>query len=124
MELSYTALSHCWGDKPPLRTILSTLKQRKEGLEWDSMPATFQDAIRVTRQLGIRYLWLDSLCIIQNDITGWESGAARMADIYEDAQLVIAASSYPNPGIPFLAPHKNTQWQTIRAQSKTTNVNK
>jgi hypothetical protein len=105
-ELPYTALSHCWGDKQPLLTTSFTFQMRKASLEWDSMPATFKDAIMVTRKLGIRYLWLDSLCIIQDDDTDWESEAAKMADIYEGAQLVIAASSSPNPDTPFLAPRK------------------
>jgi hypothetical protein len=113
IEVPYAALSHCWGGEQPLITTLSTIHSRKESLEWDSMPATFQDAIKVIRKLGIYYLWLDSLCIVQDDSADWEFEAVRMADIYEGAQLVIAASSSPNHGASFLAPRKTPLGKSI-----------
>ena len=57
------------------------------------LPQTYQDAIIVTRRLGLQYLWIDSLCIIQNDTQDWEREAAKMAAIYRDANIVIGASN-------------------------------
>jgi hypothetical protein len=57
------------------------------------MPMTFKDAIMVTRNLGIRYLWIDSLCILQDSEADWAIEASRMADIYRYSTLTIAASS-------------------------------
>jgi hypothetical protein len=102
-ESLYAALSHCWGAKQPLITTTSTLHLRKTNLNWDSMPATFQDAVRVTRGLGIRYLWIDSLCIIQDDTADWESESTKMGAIYQAAQIVIAASASADPDVSFLA---------------------
>jgi len=58
----YVALSHCWGQHRDFITEKQSLSQRKAKLEFDEMPKTFQDAIIVTWSLGIRYIWIDSLC--------------------------------------------------------------
>jgi Heterokaryon incompatibility protein (HET) len=102
----YAALSHCWGTTHPLDTTLYTLNCRKQKLEWTSMPATFRDAITVTRELGLRYLWIDSLCIIQDDDRDWELESAKMGSIYEGAHIVIAASMSTGPDHSFLAPRR------------------
>jgi hypothetical protein len=92
----YIALSHCWGKGQPLTTTRSTLYSRKQKIEWDAFPATFQDAITLTRSLGIQYLWIDSLCIIQGDREDWEKEASRMASVYGNSYLTIAATMAPN----------------------------
>ncbi|KAL2020094.1 hypothetical protein VTK56DRAFT_8898 [Thermocarpiscus australiensis] len=60
----YVCLSHCWGFKPFLRTLSGNLDVHNDEIIWSRLPQTFQDAIKFTRKLGIRYLWIDSLCII------------------------------------------------------------
>jgi Heterokaryon incompatibility protein (HET) len=102
----YAALSHCWGKKHPLKTTLSTLNCRKQKLEWTSMPATFRDAVTVTRDLGLRYLWIDSLCIIQDDDQDWEVESAKMGSIFDGAHIVIGASISPDPDHSFLDPRQ------------------
>jgi hypothetical protein len=62
---SYTILSHCWGTTHPLITTSSNLNDRKNGICYEGLPATFKDAVTVTRLLGLKYLWIDSLCILQ-----------------------------------------------------------
>lgn len=57
------------------------------------MPLNFQDAVTATRNLGLRYLWLDSLCIIQDDTNDWMKEAARIDRVYEGAYLTIVATS-------------------------------
>ncbi|MBE3045186.1 HET domain-containing protein [Candidatus Bathyarchaeota archaeon] len=66
----YVSLSHCWGDDKLMNTKLSAQtfdEYTTEGISLDTFPRTFQDAIEVTRNLGIPYLWIDSMCIIQGD---------------------------------------------------------
>ncbi|KAH7348126.1 heterokaryon incompatibility protein-domain-containing protein [Pyrenochaeta sp. MPI-SDFR-AT-0127] len=62
------------------------------GIEVNTLSKTFQDAIALTRHLGIKFLWIDSLCIIQDDPEDWAKESAQMATVYRDAFLVIAAT--------------------------------
>jgi Heterokaryon incompatibility protein (HET) len=64
----------------------------QEGIEYSKLPRTFQDAVQVTRDLLIRYLWIDSLCIIQDSETDWIQEAATMADVYRHSWCNIAAT--------------------------------
>ncbi|CAG8957017.1 hypothetical protein HYFRA_00012497 [Hymenoscyphus fraxineus] len=94
----YMALSYCWGAPEDLRGLLTTTREtlsaRRAGIEITSMPQTFQDAVRTARALGIRYLWIDSLCIIQDNEDDWKVESGRMAETFSTAYLtVIAASS-------------------------------
>src|SRR6266536_2403511 len=89
----YMCLSYCWRPTRPLTTERDTIHQIREGILWPSIPKTFQDAIIFTRQLGIQYLWIDSLCIIQDDKKDWETQAGQMAQIYGNSYLTIAAVS-------------------------------
>lgn len=88
----YIALSHCWGGGSPLRTTQANVDQHFLAINENDLPKTFQDTITVTRTLGFQYLWIDSLCIVQDDTEDWEREAAKMADIYESAELTIAAT--------------------------------
>ena len=63
----YIALSHCWGTAQHFTTEKKTLAERLSGMSWAVLPKTFRDAIFLTRKLGIRFIWIDSLCIIQDD---------------------------------------------------------
>ncbi|OAL55515.1 HET-domain-containing protein [Pyrenochaeta sp. DS3sAY3a] len=99
----YACLSHCWGAGQPLRTTLNpdTLTSYQEEIQWGQLPKTFQDAIFVTRKFSIPYLWIDSLCIVQDDIKDWETQSAQMAAIYENSVITFAgsASSGPTQGL-------------------------
>lgn len=94
MAGQYSALSHCWGppSKRPLTTTKDTIRDRLRCMSWDSLPKTFRDAIEVTRAVGLRYMWIDSLCIIQDDHEDWLREAEKMGLIYQRARLTIAAS--------------------------------
>lgn len=63
----WIALSHCWGKTNTFKTTLKTLELHKQGIQWEQLPKTFKDAVLVTRALDVQYLWIDSLCIIQDD---------------------------------------------------------
>lgn len=98
----YVALSYCWGNSHPLATTQETISQRKSNIEWEHLPRTFQDAVTVSRRFNIQYIWVDSLCIIQDSEADWEVESAKMADVYGNAFFTIAAVSSANSGVPFL----------------------
>lgn len=89
----YCALSHCWGpkDKRPLRTTTTNYPEHLASIPWDSLPPLFQDAITLTMSIGMGYLWIDSLCIVQDDRQDWLEESKKMALVYHGATLVIAA---------------------------------
>jgi hypothetical protein len=64
-------------------------------IKFSGLPRTIQDAVSVTRRLGIRFLWVDALCIIQDSINGedWTNESSKMADVYGNANLTIAAEA-------------------------------
>ena len=88
----YIALSHCWGLNRHFVTNLNNLEVHERRIPYKDLPRTFQDAVVITRSLGIRYLWIDSLCIVQDDIQDWKNEAARMADVYRNAYCTVAAT--------------------------------
>lgn len=86
----WLALSHCWGQTVQFVTTTENISDMKRAIPLYNMPLTFQDAVTVTRKLGYRYLWIDSLCIIQDSDTDWESEAACMQRYYKDAVMTIS----------------------------------
>lgn len=88
----YACLSHRWGKSTANVSLLTTnLSRCKAGLLVSSLPQLFRDVIYLCRQLGLRYLWIDSLCIVQDDLNDWETVAATMGSIYENAFITISA---------------------------------
>ena len=63
-DVDYVTLSHCWGAKQIITTTQETLRSRLAAIPWKDLSKTFQDAIIITNNLGYRYIWIDSLCII------------------------------------------------------------
>lgn len=92
-EAGYIALSHCWGTSPPLQTTESNLEAMCHGIQFSELPRNFQDAVTVTRVFGVRYLWIDSLCILQDSKDDWALESAQMGDIYSNALFVLAAAA-------------------------------
>ncbi|OAL01413.1 HET-domain-containing protein [Phaeosphaeriaceae sp. SRC1lsM3a] len=78
----YACLSHCWGGLTPCKTTKALLSSHMTGLNWTEIPPTFKDAITITRNLQIKYLWIDSLCIIQDDGEDWTCEAQKMGSYY------------------------------------------
>lgn len=94
---SYTALSHCWGSpeeakKMPKTTLDNLAHHHRDGMPISHLTRTFQDSIRLTVRLGLEYIWIDSLCIIQEDAADWAIESVTMASVYGGADLVIAAT--------------------------------
>lgn len=70
-----------------------SIKDLEEGIAVSYLPKTFQDAIKITRHLDIKYLWIDCLCIIQDDPDDWEREAAAMSQVYRNSYLTISAAA-------------------------------
>ncbi|XP_014554914.1 hypothetical protein COCVIDRAFT_82223, partial [Bipolaris victoriae FI3] len=88
----YIALSHCWGLREPITTTKDNFDRHvKEGIEIDDLPQTFRDAVEVVRALGFQYLWIDSLCIVQQDCEDWQREAAQMPEVYANAAVTITS---------------------------------
>jgi hypothetical protein len=93
----YIALSHCWGGKvPECRTTKETLATRLAAIPFNSFPKIFRDAITVARRLEVRCLWIDCVCIVQNDERDWQKQAAKMCDVYSQSYLTLAAAYSPD----------------------------
>lgn len=105
--VSYVALSYCWGNvKPTTITTKDTLNSRLRCIEFFALPQCLQDAVTVTRSLGIRYLWIDALCIIQDDSDDWGREAGRMYQIFYNSFVTIAAAASGSFNEGFLNPRR------------------
>jgi len=89
----YAALSYKIGGVSLFTTTTTTLQDRQAGFSMDLLPQTVQDAIQWTRGLGLSLLWIDSLCILQDNLADWEIELSTMSDIYFNATVVIAAAA-------------------------------
>ena len=88
----YAALSHCWGHSREGMTTTKNLEAHMHAIGWSTLPKTFKDAIITCRQLGIKYIFIDRLCIVQDSKVDWEEQSALMGSIYYDSTLTLAAS--------------------------------
>ncbi|KAL2073331.1 hypothetical protein VTL71DRAFT_10655 [Oculimacula yallundae] len=110
----YVALSHRWGPGPVyFCTDRTNLKEYEKQVCFESLPNTFKNAVTTTRELGQRYLWIDSLCIIQGDDGDFAQEALRMEAIFSSAYCILAASSATGPTDGFLAPRKANEFLTF-----------
>ncbi|KAJ3494882.1 hypothetical protein NLG97_g3790 [Lecanicillium saksenae] len=89
----YAALSYCWGAKPLTKLTEATLESFRRCIPFHSLPKTIQDAIHATRKLGLSYIWVGALCIIQGNVAEWASEAGRIASVYGGSHVTLAASS-------------------------------
>lgn len=87
----YACLSYCWGQSAQtFKTTKSNFRQYLKSIPFDSLPATIIDTLKLCWKLGFRYVWVDSLCIIQGDEEDWEREASNMASIYGGSNLTLA----------------------------------
>lgn len=91
----YIALSYCWGPTGPdtFLTNAKTIADRKAGIKVDDLPRLFVGVINCARMLGIAYIWIDRLCIIQGDDEDFAKQAPKMGEYYGNATLTIVAAS-------------------------------
>jgi len=91
-KYKYVTLSHSWGTAKFLKLEAGNFSRFESGIQLTALTKTFRDAISVTQGLGIRYLWIDALCIIQGPtLDDWAIEASRMCDVYRNSWCNISA---------------------------------
>lgn len=94
----YIALSYCWGQDNNYKLVQENYAELRLGLDLSKIPLTLRHAITVTAKLKFGYIWIDSLCIIQDSTPDWDREAASMCDVYQNASLTLAATSAKGSG--------------------------
>lgn len=116
----YLTLSHSWGKLEQIvldkyLTYNCNLREKCRGIVWADLPRTFQDAVTITRQLGMRFLWIDSICIIQrhkgcsavcDSLSDWDKEAGKMGRYYNWSYATLAATAATDSKAGFLHPRK------------------
>lgn len=111
--MKYLALSHPWGSPPHFCTDQSNYEKHKLGIDFKKLLATFQDAVEMCRALSIRYIWIDSICIIQGEHGDFEQESQRMEEVFSSAYCVLAASSATCQTDGFLKPREKREYLTV-----------
>ena len=102
----YACLSYCWGSgTQPMALTRETLQSYTENVPLIDMPQSVQDAVTVCRKLGLRYIWIDSLCILQDSPEDKAHEIAQMGQIYSNADITISAASADDCRSGFLGKH-------------------
>jgi hypothetical protein len=111
----YVALSYCWGNDVDdvLKLTNSNVQTFKSAIQFSSLPQTLRDAVTFCRGMKMRYLWVDSLCIVQGDDDDWLQESAQMRLIYSNSHLTIAAHKPASCKLGFLGNQKfgKDSWQ-------------
>jgi hypothetical protein len=89
----YSTLSHRWGNHGFLKLTEENYEALHTVIPDQELPKTFKDAVHISQQLGLEYLWIDSLCIVQGDIEDWRREASQMNSVYGNSSINIAAAS-------------------------------
>lgn len=111
---SYVALSHCWGLCPTLKTLSTNIERFRIGIDRRDLPPTFEDAVKMAKSLGFNYIWIDSLCIIQDSPGDWQQQSSLMAFVYGSADLVLAASMASSTEDGFLKERRGYRDSTLQ----------
>ena len=91
IQAPYCALSYCWGSSTSIITTQANLMEHMRAIPIASLAVVVQDAIFTARELGFQYIWIDAICIIQDDPEDWDREASKMHDIYSNAELTISS---------------------------------
>ncbi|KAL8910426.1 MAG: hypothetical protein Q9171_004264 [Xanthocarpia ochracea] len=87
----YCTLRHCWGQTQPIKLTRESYESFQENIPFEALPKTFADAVHISLNLGVPFLWIDSLCIYQDDLGDWLMESAKMGDIYANGICNLAA---------------------------------
>ncbi|KAI1325750.1 HET-domain-containing protein [Xylariaceae sp. FL0255] len=92
-KMPYVTLSHRWIEGKVARLLKSNLQEYSQAIMPDILSNNFKDAINITRLLDVGYIWIDSLCIVQDSAEDWTTESARMADYYEYSYCTLSATA-------------------------------
>ena len=90
--LPYATMSHCWGSHMPLMLLSSNIAELQKRIPISQLSKSFQDAFLITQRLGLNYIWIDSLCIVQDIVADWERESQSMSEVYSNSYCNIAAA--------------------------------
>lgn len=93
----YACLSHCWGNHQTCSLTSDSYTKYTMGVHISELPRTYRDAISVCRKLGLRYLWIDSMCILQDSKADWQAESPKMIKYYGQCHICIAATNVSGP---------------------------
>ncbi|KAI3325459.1 HET-domain-containing protein [Xylariaceae sp. AK1471] len=88
----YVTLSYCWGATLQLQTTEETLHRFHEVIPTDLLPKAYVDAFSIARALGVGYIWINALCIVQDDDEEWQTESAKLGKIFQKSLLTITAT--------------------------------
>lgn len=88
----YATLSHCWGATPMSTATTENIGRLKHHIAMPDLPKTFRDALQFIKAIGISFIWIDSLCIIQDSVEDWKFESRTMLQVYRHAECNIAAA--------------------------------
>ncbi|PHH54249.1 hypothetical protein CFIMG_003032RAa [Ceratocystis fimbriata CBS 114723] len=109
-QRAWAALSYCRGTETHFQLTRKNKAELLKLIDPSKLPVVFTDAIKAARLLGLTYLWIDALCIVQDDDADWKSEITKMGDIYTHAFVVLAAASSADPTTTFLGP-RDDEWK-------------
>lgn len=110
-DTHYLTLSHCWGSIKFLTMTKGNRSRFYREIPVSRLSKSFQDALLVTVELGFEYIWIDSLCIIQDCLEDWRHESWRMADVYKNATCNLTAAAFQN-GLDGFLPNKRVRTPT------------
>lgn len=112
MKERYVALSYCWGtEAQKVMNLEETRRRLFTGIRTEALDCSIRDAILVTRELSFKYMWIDALCIPQDDNETKAKEISRMAQIYGCLTLTIYASRALSVQEGFLTERKLAGWE-------------
>lgn len=100
----YCALSYCWGKEEFIKTTKDNLAQHQKEVPLARLPIMIKQAIEFALKLDYQYIWIDALCIVQDDDAEWEQEAARMDSIYSHADLTLSSLVSASVSDPLFTP--------------------
>jgi hypothetical protein len=93
MHGRYVALSYCWGQGSSFKITCDSIDTLRSGFRTAEMPRTPQDAVAVAHKMGFQWIWIDQLCILQDNFEDWSRESSCTAEIYSNSAFIICADS-------------------------------
>ncbi|ORY60792.1 uncharacterized protein BCR38DRAFT_411908 [Pseudomassariella vexata] len=117
----YMALSHCWGkltDEEKFCTTEENIEALKISIDYGKLTRTFRDAVDATRELNVPYLWIDSICVVQDDAKDWEVELGKMENVFSSAYCTLAASSAESSLVGFPSSRTPRTYVAVRSSTR------
>ncbi len=121
---SYATLSYCWGGDQVTKATSQSLPSLETGMEAQKLSPSVYDAILVASNLGLEYIWVDALCILQDSDDDKVVELAKMLDIYRGALVTIEAGSSESSGQGFLGRRQNIETFSLHVRCVDGNMGK